>query len=159
MDFRFQRWLSGRNGLDALAKTSLVSSLVLFFITAITRSQILYFVTLLLLFYSCFRTFSRNLSKRYYENQKFLQMTSHIRDFFLNFKDIGWKTRAFFTELGRRIRFGSNRSQERAEKRRQNRAFRIYSCPTCGQKVRVPRGKGKIEIRCPKCQTTFVKRS
>ncbi|MDD6351901.1 MAG: hypothetical protein PUG16_05845 [Lachnospiraceae bacterium] len=159
MGYRFQRWLSGRNGMDALAKTSLIASLVLFIITMITRSQLLYFLTLLLLFYACFRTFSRNLSKRYYENQKFLQMTAHTRDFFKNFKDIGWKTRAFFTELGRKIRFGSNASQARAEERKRDRAFRIYACPTCGQKVRVPRGKGRIEIRCPKCQTTFIKRT
>ena len=40
-----------------------------------------------------------------------------------------------------------------------DRTHRVFSCPNCGQKVRVPRGHGKISITCPKCHTEFVKRS
>ena len=36
---------------------------------------------------------------------------------------------------------------------------RIYKCPTCGQKVRVPKGKGKISIHCPNCNCNFIKRT
>mgnify|MGYP001122250664 CR=1 FL=1 len=32
-------------------------------------------------------------------------------------------------------------------------------CPGCGQKIRVPRGRGKIAIRCPKCNREFIRRS
>ena len=35
----------------------------------------------------------------------------------------------------------------------------LYRCPSCGQKVRVPRGKGRISIHCPKCQRDFIKRT
>ena len=36
---------------------------------------------------------------------------------------------------------------------------KIYKCPVCGQKVRVPKGKGKISIHCPKCNNDFIKRT
>lgn len=40
-----------------------------------------------------------------------------------------------------------------------DKTHRIFQCPQCGQKVRVPKGKGKIEITCPNCRNRFIKRS
>ena len=38
-----------------------------------------------------------------------------------------------------------------------DREHRYYRCPKCHQTVRVPRGRGKINIRCPKCGGEFIK--
>ena len=40
-----------------------------------------------------------------------------------------------------------------------DRQYRYYTCPSCGQTVRVPRGKGKISIRCPRCAQRFEKKT
>jgi hypothetical protein len=40
-----------------------------------------------------------------------------------------------------------------------DRNNRYYSCPKCRQTVRVPRGKGKIAITCPKCREKFIKKT
>ena len=41
--------------------------------------------------------------------------------------------------------------------RLKDRSHRYYRCPRCRQTVRVPRGRGKINIRCPKCGNQFIK--
>ena len=40
-----------------------------------------------------------------------------------------------------------------------DRSHRYYSCPRCRQPVRVPKGKGKISITCPKCKEKFIKKT
>lgn len=40
-----------------------------------------------------------------------------------------------------------------------DREHRYYTCPKCRQSVRVPKGKGKIAITCPKCKERFIKKT
>ena len=40
-----------------------------------------------------------------------------------------------------------------------DRQHRYFNCPRCRQPVRVPRGKGKIAIICPRCKERFVKKT
>ncbi len=40
-----------------------------------------------------------------------------------------------------------------------DREHRYFRCPRCKQTVRVPRGRGKINIRCPKCNERFIRKS
>ena len=40
-----------------------------------------------------------------------------------------------------------------------DRDHRYFDCPKCRQPVRVPRGKGKIMITCPKCKEKFQRKS
>ena len=56
-------------------------------------------------------------------------------------------------------RFQENRKFLQLIDRVKDREHRYYDCPKCRQVVRVPRGKGKIAITCPKCKERFVKKT
>ena len=56
-------------------------------------------------------------------------------------------------------RYQENRKYLRFMEQLKDRQHRYYTCPRCRQPVRVPRGKGKIAIKCPKCGEKFIKKT
>ncbi len=71
---------------------------------------------------------------------------------------LGW---AIFRMLSRNTykRYQENRKYLQFIDRVKDREHRYFDCPRCRQQVRVPRGKGKIAITCPKCKEKFVKKT
>ena len=124
-------FMSGRYGTDELSKFMLAVCLVRLVINIFTGVQGVYLIALVLLGVCYFRMFSRNYVKRSEENRKYL--------------DTVWKIKNWFLKKKNRII--------------QSKDFHIYKCPSCGQKIRIPRGKGKICITCPKCRNQFEKKS
>ena len=68
---------------------------------------------------------------------------------------------AIFRMLSRNVykRYQENRKFLQLIDRIKDRQHRYYDCPQCRQTVRVPRGKGKISITCPKCKEKFVRKT
>ena len=68
---------------------------------------------------------------------------------------------ALFRMFSRNIykRYQENRKYLQFLEKLRDREHRYYDCPKCRQQVRVPRGKGKIAITCPKCKEKFVKKT
>lgn len=135
---KIARFMYGRYGADEFSKFLLHMTLVSCVISVVLNlfhirflSTLCYWIALALIVYSYTRMFSRNISKRYDENQKFL-----------------------FRKMAFVRRFKSERIVMK-----QRRYYHFYRCPSCNQRIRIPKGKGKIEIRCPKCSTTFIKKS
>ena len=56
-------------------------------------------------------------------------------------------------------RYQENRKYLQFFGRMKDRDHRYYDCPKCRQMIRVPRGKGKIAITCPRCKEKFVWKS
>lgn len=56
-------------------------------------------------------------------------------------------------------RYQENRKFLQFFGRLKDRQHRYYDCPKCRQLVRVPRGKGKIAITCPRCKEKFVRKT
>ena len=56
-------------------------------------------------------------------------------------------------------RYEENRKFLQFFDRLKDRDHRYFDCPKCRQMVRVPRGKGKIAITCPRCREKFIRKS
>ena len=123
--------MAGRYGSDKMNQVLSIVSLVLVVAGIFLKVNVMYWIGLVILVYLYYRTFSRNIQKRYAENQAFLRYYNRFTGIF----------------KGKKENMG------------QNASYHIYKCPQCKQKVRVPKGKGKISIHCPKCGNDFVKRS
>lgn len=68
---------------------------------------------------------------------------------------------AIFRMLSRNTykRYQENRKYLQFMDKLKDREHRYFDCPRCRQPVRVPRGKGKIAITCPKCKEKFIKKT
>ena len=71
---------------------------------------------------------------------------------------MGW---AIFRMLSRNTykRYQEKRKYLQFVEKLKDREHRYYDCPRCRQQIRVPRGKGKIAITCPKCKEKFIKKT
>ncbi len=78
--------------------------------------------------------------------------------FLLSYGMMFW---AIFRSLSRNTykRYQENRKFLQFFDRLKDRDHRYFDCPKCRQMVRVPRGKGKISITCPRCREKFVKKT
>jgi uncharacterized paraquat-inducible protein A len=125
----FQRFMSGRYGGDHLSNFLCLVALLLLLVGMFVPG--VYLLGIALLIWSYFRIFSRNVQKRYAENLKYLQYKNKVT---------GWFS-------ARKVRFS------------QRKTYCYFRCPNCHQEIRVPRGRGRISVTCPKCQTKFIKKS
>lgn len=73
---------------------------------------------------------------------------AYYRVFSKNYKDRYSENQKFLNYI--------NRFKERFKNRR---IFKYFKCPVCNQRVRVPKGKGKIKITCPKCKNKMIRRT
>ena len=123
------RFMYGRNGTDQLNWAILVMYLVLWVIRILVSAldvtvaaMIIDVIMFLLAVVLLWRTFSRNLAKRRAENQRFINWWWPIKN-----------------------RFAA------AKARKADKAHKYFTCKNCKTLCRVPAGKGKIVITCPKC--------
>ena len=130
------RFMYGRNGIDQLGLTVVWTCLILDILTMVLSRRlpllgtILYWLSMAAWVYALFRVFSKNLNKRRGENQRFVNWL--------------WKMKS---------------SRGAAKARHADKDHKYFTCKGCGAICRVPAGKGKIIITCPKCGAQIQGRS
>ena len=129
---KLTKFMSGRYGVDHLYRFLLLCVVVCTLLSIVLVdfpyvSSFFNAASYLLIAWTVFRIFSRNIEKRYLENLHYLEWVGSIRRHF----------------------------RMRREKFLQRKEYKFFVCPTCKTNLRVPKGKGKINITCSKCGTRF----
>jgi len=132
---KFARFMVGRYGNDNLNRLfTYASMVVLIFAILLSRKPIgtlMWWTALILLGVVYWRMFSKNVYRRSSANNKYLRMKYKV-------------TSAFRLAKERWV---------------QRRDYKFFTCPSCHTTLRVPKGKGRINIVCRRCGTSFSGKS
>lgn len=127
----FKRFMNGRYGGDQLSMVLLLLSITFTIISRLTKMPLIALIGYIPMGISVFRMFSKDTAKRSMENYKFAIFISPIY--------------SRYHKLMSRIK--------------DSKTHKYFKCPNCKQKLRLPKGKGKIIVTCSKCRTKFNKRT
>lgn len=131
MKQKLVRFMYGRYGVDKLSKHLVWAGLVMGVVSVFFGGGLLYICSMVLFIYSYFRIFSKNTAKRYGELCRYERFLAKWKN-----APAKWKKEAAL-----------------------RKEYKIFKCPSCRQKIRIPKGHGMVEIRCRKCQAVFRKRT
>lgn len=122
-----RKLLYGRYGVDQFSTAIVICSVVLSLLYTFTHWSVLYILSTASMLYAIYRILSRNFAKRQKENALWMNYSAKLNK----------SSRKFM----RRVKDLPH--------------YKYYKCMNCKQTIRVPRGKGRVEIRCPKCGYSF----
>ena len=125
-----QRFMYGRYGNDPLNLFLIGLYLLIYLVSLFVRLGVLYWASFALMAAALLRMLSRNIERRQMENARFMRMAGPV---------LAWL----------HFRRGIRRDKEHV----------YFKCPSCGQRLRVPKGKGKITVTCRSCGASFEEKS
>lgn len=130
MKDKIYRFMRSRYGMDSLSSFLIWTGIIFMLIDCFANTGIFYTIGIVCVIYAYVRVFSKKYEKRTAQNKWFLDHTLGIRSIFIRIK----------------------------KDRQAGKEYKVFNCRKCHQMIRVPKGKGKIQISCPKCGNTFIKK-
>ena len=122
-----RRFMTGRYGADELSIALIFGNLLFWLIGILTGWWIFSLISTIFAVLFCCRVLSKKIPVRQQENRAFLKVWNPIYHRFQQ-----WRSRL------------------------QDRSHRYVRCKHCRERLRLPRGKGRIEVTCPKCRERFI---
>ncbi len=132
----FRNLFQGRQGIDNLSIAMVVLS------TILSQFPYTWILSYAIFALAIFRAFSRNTFKRQLELQKFNVLADPVWRFL---KKTFSNIRGLFTT--ERMKWN------------QRKSYVFFKCIKCGKTLRLPRGKGKLQVKCPTCGDETVRRT
>lgn len=137
------QFMQGRYGMDRLNQVLIFASLFVYAVSLFLRKTVYPYaivrvIYILMLAAVLLRMFSKNLYKRRLELERYMRLENGLT---------GW---------WRRLRSKANGNVVEMKSRRQ---YKYLTCPQCMQRLRVPRGKGRLRVTCTKCGCRFETKS
>ena len=128
-----KKFMYGRYGADQLSRALLILSFVLIVIAGLLPRNLssLTAIGYIPTLVCIFRIFSKDIYKRKQENYKYLTFENSMTKWF----------------------------KQKLNRAKDSKTHKYFTCPDCKQKLRVPRGHGKISVTCPKCKKLFKGKS
>ena len=134
MRYNTNGYNNGRNGFDSLSRFLSIAGLIILSASIALRifhydifGLVLSIIAIVVFAYAYFRALSRNISARHTENQAYLNLISGVKRNLNNRKDI----------------------------HNDKKINKVVKCPNCSQKIRIPKGKGLLQVKCPNCRIEF----
>lgn len=128
---KLQQFMVGRYGNDEFTLFLSIAGLILGLLANFKYLGFLYYIGAILIFFGLFRTLSKNYNARRKELNWYLLWSAKPKS---------------------EIKLLINRIQERE-------THKYFKCKKCKAVLRVPKGRGKIEITCPKCRAKVIKKT
>ena len=157
-------FMKDRYGVDELTYVLGLGGMVLALIGSLADLQPLSWAAIVVVVLAILRAFSKNLGARRAENDAFRRATAKIPGLGTLVARLGdGMGRPSGTASGSRATSArrSKPSKEELDRAKrtakkmwsERKTTRFLKCPTCGQMLSVPKGKGKLRVTCPKCRT------
>lgn len=126
-----QNFMQGRYGIDKFSTMLVIVGFALTLIGMFTGFELLSYVSLVVLVYAMFRSYSKNTVQR-------------------------TKELATYTRIIQKPKAWASLTKKKWDNRSTTHYFKCEQCKTV---LSVPRGKGKIKVTCPKCKKQTVRKS
>jgi len=126
---KFRNFMIGRYGPDQLYVALFAAAMAAGLLGSLTRLGFFMMLSYFILLIAVYRFFSKNILRRRAENDVFLRYLGPAK----------------------------YRLRRTSERLKSSRTHKFFKCPNCKNTLRVPRGKGRIQITCPKCGERFEK--
>ena len=157
---KLANFMSGRYGMDEFGRFLNIITIILLIVSIFCGW--VWIAAILVMGYEYFRMFSRNFAARNRENQWYCNIRYRGKGGANGRGHYGSYNNSYGGYNNSYGQGGYSQSQTMTDEQKRamdRRTHKIFKCPNCTQRIRVPKGKGKICIKCPKCRIEFIKKT